>query len=338
MKILLPTVYPLISGSTRVLLAAHNALRDHHETFVRAPFSTASEHPPFSFPIKSLGTLRDKLAALPLLARAIVAERRELSGRKIDAIYVHDDLSLYVYGAVARIIKAKVVRHSHMQAGSPLEVFRAPLAHYTIHISEHASGRGAGPLIRNPLRVLDVRRRPVKGNLVVAGSICANKNQLLAVETLNVLIKRGFNGQLYLCGEIIEPEYAVRVVERAKGLGLTERVHFDGFVAPQVYLETAHIVLVPSGYENQPLGLLEAIAAGVPVVASDIAAHRELSSLGCIEAKSLQPLESERFADAVLVASAVPAENVDRVRELFSEQRFGEQLCAFFSSIESANE
>jgi glycosyltransferase involved in cell wall biosynthesis len=335
MNILIPTVYPLISGSTRVLLAAHQALMSDHQAVVRAPFPNASEHPSFSFPITSLDTVRDKLRALPLVIRAIRAERKALAGRNIDVIYVHDDLSLYVYGFVARLIGAKVVRHIHMYARASLEVFRAPLANYSIHISKHARGDTAGSIIRNPVRNINVKRRPIDRTLVLAGSICRNKNQLLAVELLGILNKDGFDGRLSLCGEIIEPDYAVRVRQRIDELGLADRVQFEGFVDPRHYLETAHAMLVPSFYENQPLGLLEAVSAGVPVVASDIAAHRELSSLGCIEAKNLQPLELERFATAVFNGGNITSENIQRVRELFSEQQFSEALRSFFAEIKN---
>ncbi len=334
MKILLPTVYPLVAGSTRVLLAAQHALMPDHEVVVRAPFLGASEQPPFSFPINSLDKMVEKLRALPLLLHAIWVEKRELAGRNFDIIYVHDDLSLYVYGIVARFIGARVVRHLHMHAGSAWEALRAPLAHDTIHISEHAKTPAVGPLIRNPLRGLDVRRRPVKGKLVMAGSICANKNQLLAVETLGILQQSGFDGQLSLYGEIIQPDYARLVTTRAIDLGLADRVSFEGFAKPEDYLSIAHTVLVPSIYENQPLGLLEAIAAGVPVVASDIAAHRELSILGCIAEQNLQPLEAEQFAIAVRDNGVVAAENTLRVRELFAERRFSAELREFFAELE----
>ena len=60
---------------------------------------------------------------------------------------------------------------------------------------------------------------------------------------------------------------------------------------------------MPSQYENQPLALLEAIAARVPVVASDIAAHRELVDLGCLDPRALRPLTAEAFAAGVAARS-----------------------------------
>ena len=76
-----------------------------------------------------------------------------------------------------------------------------------------------------------VERRPVAGELVVAGSICARKNQLLAVEALAVLVGKGMAVRLRLCGNVLEPGYADAVRRRAEELGIRDRVEIAGFVA-----------------------------------------------------------------------------------------------------------
>ena len=59
-------------------------------------------------------------------------------------------------------------------------------------------------------------------------------------------------------------------------LGLRERVRFAGAQPSSAVLRGAQLVLSPSRYEGMPLVPLEAAEAGVPVLASPIAAHREL--------------------------------------------------------------
>lgn len=53
-------------------------------------------------------------------------------------------------------------------------------------------------------------------------------------------------------------------------LGLTEQVTFAGFVAnPLAYVKRCDLFCLPSLYEGMPVALLEAMACGVPVVATD---------------------------------------------------------------------
>ena len=59
--------------------------------------------------------------------------------------------------------------------------------------------------------------------------------------------------------------------EKAATLGIAERVTFSGYVADTrlVYL-AADVLLMPSRYEGLPMTLLEAMAMGLPVVASQL--------------------------------------------------------------------
>jgi glycosyltransferase involved in cell wall biosynthesis len=67
--------------------------------------------------------------------------------------------------------------------------------------------------------------------------------------------------------------------EMVRTRGLTGRAHLlgqiDGDAVP-VFLRAIDVIIVPSRYEGLPLNVLEAMFAGVPVVASDIPSIREL--------------------------------------------------------------
>lgn len=62
--------------------------------------------------------------------------------------------------------------------------------------------------------------------------------------------------------------------ERAARAGLSERVHFAGFVEPPLlarYFQGADLFLMPSlAHEALPLALLQALATGLPAIASDV--------------------------------------------------------------------
>ena len=62
-------------------------------------------------------------------------------------------------------------------------------------------------------------------------------------------------------------------------LGLNERVHFMGELAPNEVRRIMHacdLFMFPSLSEAMPMALLEAMAAGMPIIASDIPANRDL--------------------------------------------------------------
>ncbi len=79
-------------------------------------------------------------------------------------------------------------------------------------------------------------------------------------------------------------------------LGLQAKVTFAGVRVPMDVFTDAAWALAPSRSEGMPLVPLEAIEAGVPVLASDIGAHRELfaSTPG-----SLLPADEARWPDAL---------------------------------------
>jgi len=336
-RILVPTVYPTVGGSTRVLLAAASALAVDHDVVVRGPIVEADEETQLMFSNRSFDKALAWLGATLQLARLTGAEIASLRGRAFDVIYVHDNPSLYVYGIVARTLGARVVLHVHLEGSSLLEIVRKNIAHHAIHISNHsAAASRRSVIIRNPVAPISVGRRPLSNEWVIAGSISRRKNQLFAVDVLAALLRSGLSGRLRLCGDVVDVGYVRQIRQRAAAIGEEERLVFDGFVEPRNYLASASCLLMPSLLENQPLAALEAVAAEVPVVASDIPAHRELVDLGCLPAAAVVPLIPETFAEAVVCAQKMPdmAVYAARVREIFSANKFSAELAAFFRIIE----
>jgi glycosyltransferase involved in cell wall biosynthesis len=66
------------------------------------------------------------------------------------------------------------------------------------------------------------------------------------------------------------------LVAQCDRLGLGDRVTFLGRVPASSLLASADLFLAPSRAEGMPLAPMEAVEAGVPVIASDIAPHLEL--------------------------------------------------------------
>ena len=90
------------------------------------------------------------------------------------------------------------------------------------------------------------------------------------------------------------------VLATARSNGASDRIHFIGHAAPAelsaLYLR-ADVAICPSRYEGFGLTLLEAMASGCPVLATDIPAHREIGG----QAVRLVPPDDEHaFVESML--------------------------------------
>jgi glycosyltransferase involved in cell wall biosynthesis len=82
--------------------------------------------------------------------------------------------------------------------------------------------------------------------------------------------------QLVIAGE---GEFGAELRRQVAALSLETRVFFTGEItAPEVYalMRCADVFVFPSLWEAMPMALVEAMSAGMPIVASDIAANREV--------------------------------------------------------------
>jgi len=123
-------------------------------------------------------------------------------------------------------------------------------------------------------------------------------------------------------------------------LGLGERVHLLGTRPNGARLVAAFDVFaLPSRYEGLPLALLEAMGAGLPVVASDLPETREVIRpdqdgllVPCGSASHLS--EAVRhLLDSPEAAASMGKSGRERVRTEFSEQRMQEQTISVYREV-----
>jgi glycosyltransferase involved in cell wall biosynthesis len=341
MRIVLATLYEQVGGSTRVLLAAADALRRDHAVTVRAPIGQADSVTPRPVSSKSLETWGDKLAILPDLGRAFVSELRWIGARRPEAIYVHDELSLYVYGLIGRILGARVVWHVHMREGRPLaRRLRDALCDAKIFVSRFIVGEGQRRpfvVIRNPVAVGEATLR-LRGTVLqigMVGSISVLKNQELAVRVIAELSRRGIPARLLIFGEALDERYRERVETLIAEQGLGNAVSLRGFVPIEQALSELDVLLSCSTYESFGLATVETLGRGIPVVASDIPAHREIADILGTRALALAPLDAAAMADAILAATPDP-QAPERVRAEFAHERFAADIAGLFPRLLSA--
>ena len=129
-------------------------------------------------------------------------------------------------------------------------------------------------------------------------------------------------------------------LERMCRGGLSGRVHFAGWRAdvPEI-LAASDLLVLPSAWEGMPNAVLEAMASGLPVVATDVEGVQEL--LGpAAEAQTVRYGDSEAFAEKVVTfmeddqgAAEVGAENRWRAEENFSLERMVTAYQALWESL-----
>lgn len=110
----------------------------------------------------------------------------------------------------------------------------------------------------------------------------------------------------FVIGGTGEDEAALR--DQVVRLGLGERVKFLGYVSDMPSLWPAlDCLLLTSRYEGLPITILEAMACGVPIVASNLDGIREILRDG-VNAALVPPGEVSPFVDAVRTLIEKPSE------------------------------
>ena len=102
-------------------------------------------------------------------------------------------------------------------------------------------------------------------------------------------------------------EVRVRLEELAFNLGVSDRIDFLGFREDvSDLLAACDVVVLPSLREGLSIALLEAMAAGKPIVATSIGSHRELASQAEI-AQLVPPADAPALCEAILRLTRNPA-------------------------------
>ena len=121
--------------------------------------------------------------------------------------------------------------------------------------------------------------RSLKGPVITSiGRLSREKGHADLLDAVASVVATGQQCSLVLAGD--GPERAA-LEEQTRQRGLTDTVHFLGYVArPQLVLEEADLMVLPSHTEGLPNAVLEALAMGVPVLATAVGGTPEVVSDG----------------------------------------------------------
>lgn len=131
--------------------------------------------------------------------------------------------------------------------------------------------------------------------LTFVGELSKRKNQIFLIRALERLRREGLPVRLMLVGEGTEREALEAEVGR---LGLAQSVFLVGNREPVFpYLSAADLYVSASRSEGLPFNLMEAMACGLPVIASDVKGQNDL--LQASPGSLYPPDDMEAFCRAV---------------------------------------
>jgi glycosyltransferase involved in cell wall biosynthesis len=135
--------------------------------------------------------------------------------------------------------------------------------------------------------------------LFCAARLSPEKGLTFAIEALRLLFDKGHDLELRLAGDGPSKTHLQALVS---ALQLTDRVKFVGFLTEDEVidqLQNADVFVLPSFVEGLPVSAMEALAIGVPVIATNIAGTSELVEDGKT-GLLIRPSDPIALADAVV--------------------------------------
>jgi glycosyltransferase involved in cell wall biosynthesis len=117
--------------------------------------------------------------------------------------------------------------------------------------------------------------------VLVVGSVCFYKDYITLIKAWKIVITnmKQYIKKLLIVGPILESQYYQKLISLADDLKINESVSFVSSVPPSempALYQGASTLIMPSYTETFGLPMLEAMACGIPVIASDIPVAREI--------------------------------------------------------------
>jgi len=164
---------------------------------------------------------------------------REIVGRRADAIVANSADGADYWRAVAPAVRIRVIPNSVPQ---------------------------------NAIDAAEPVDDPRLGEMILyVGRFSAEKNLFVLLEALEPVLRHRNASAVFAGDGVLRSD----VERKARELGLSERTRFLGNVTDVwSWLKRASVVVAVSTFEGNPNAVLEAAAAGIPLVLSDIPGHR----------------------------------------------------------------
>jgi glycosyltransferase involved in cell wall biosynthesis len=151
-------------------------------------------------------------------------------------------------------------------------------------------------------------------NVGFVGRVVSIKDVKTFIRACKIVSLHLPNVKFYILGpKDDEPEYHRECVELVRLLRLQEHIEFTGKVDVMEYYPILDVMVLTSISEAQPIVILEANCAGIPMVASDVGACRELLEGRTREDKAIGP-------SGILTRVADPAGTAQGIISILSDK------------------
>lgn len=176
-------------------------------------------------------------------------------------VQVHTDLS--VYGGLRHLLMQIVLRHA-----DSVRVVSQKIKSQVERVGVSAKISVLPVFVDISKFKSVVRREHASKNILWIGRFEEEKDPLLAIEVLRLVLQSEPAATLVMLGQ-------GSLGQKISGLATGLPIQMPGWQDPVQFLDTADVVLCTSVHESWGASIVEALAAGVPVVAPDVGIARE---------------------------------------------------------------
>ena len=160
--------------------------------------------------------------------------------------------------------------------------------------------------------------------VTTVGNIRRVKGHDVFVRAAAVLAGRFPRARFSVAGKILEQDYFSELTDLVQSLGLQDRFYFDGAVSdPRGHLAAADIFVLPSRSEGFSNAIVEAMAASLPVVATNVGGNAEAVDDGTT-GFIVPPEDETLLADALakLLAEPLKAQAMGQAGRIAAMEKF----------------
>jgi glycosyltransferase involved in cell wall biosynthesis len=193
-----------------------------------------------------------------------------------------------------------------------------------LYRSEIDRPRGMVRIVRNGIseaELLPIVTRPDATDIVCVGELRPVKAIDLVIEALGILNRSGRRVTATIAGE--GPDQA-KLKAQAEREGVADRVRFIGHCPAREAFAMGRIFVIPSRAESLPYVVLEAVAAGMPIIATAVGDVPEMFGS---QAEHLIPAD-----DSTALTAAIGAALDDLTQALFVTRAVRARVRSHFSA------